>query len=214
MKKPLIVLVGPTGVGKSEFCVQYALLHAPATIFDLDIYNPYFRPREISGWLSKYQIEVKGNQTDNTTNQDLPFIANQFHNANGLLLVDCAGDVQGLMPLKVLRDELDNFDLQCYMVYNAYRNEASLEFYQKLQSIIVDEMGLWVNGLINNTNLLDLTDWSMIEHGIHECEALAKQLGLPIWMGMCDQQFMGMVKTDYPWLFVNELTLRKVWMGE
>jgi hypothetical protein len=214
MLKKIIVLVGPTGVGKSEFAVQYALHNPPAIIYDLDVYNPYFRPRELAQWLRTQGVEVLGNQTNNTTNQDLPFIGSQFHDAKGTLIIDCAGTEQGLMPLKVLQEDLVNYELCFYLVYNAYRLEANLEFYVSLVSEIAKYHHWEVHGIINNTNLLSDTNIAVIEVGINECQKLADQLGVPIWMGMCDSRYAGTMMTQYPWLMFDDLALRKGWMTE
>ncbi|TFG82886.1 MAG: hypothetical protein E4G74_02040, partial [Erysipelotrichales bacterium] len=70
--KNSVICTGPYGVGKSEFSIQYALTQAPCYLADLDVLNPYFRPREIHGFLSEHGVTIIGNSTHNMTNLDLP----------------------------------------------------------------------------------------------------------------------------------------------
>lgn len=210
-----IIVSGAYGVGKSEFCVQWALQNTPCTIADFDILNPFFRPREIKSWLKTQAVEVIASHLDEGLNQDVPAMSFAFQKAllkHENIIIDCAGSVNGLHPLKSLGDEFK--DAEFYVVINLNRSESDVSHIEHL----VHEYEAWsqrkVTGFIHNTHLLDETDEKMIAEAQIKLEEIAKKLNIPIIYTLVCKDFYQMLidKCSNPILKIDQLRLREKWM--
>ncbi len=213
--KSCTIVTGAYGVGKSEFCVQYSLTQSPCYLCDLDVINPYFRPREESKWLLAQGVEITGNLTQNSLNQDIPAINGAL---SGLVrqgkrvIVDVAGSEAGLKPLATFRDIFAESDI--WLVVNINRSESELSKINDTIRLFQEKAGFNINGLVHNTHMLDETTSSMVIDAQQKIEELAKQLQLPIVFTMVDQQLLSNVEPfiHNPVLPFKQLILRKNWM--
>lgn len=211
----IIVLTGAYGVGKSEFAVQLALMKKPCVIADIDVLNPYFRPREISEWLKTQDIQVTGSHLSLSVNLDVPALSTAFSGTitqGKTLIIDCAGSENGLKPLMGFIELLK--DAEVWLVVNANRPESMLEQIQALIGLFETRSGLKVTGLVHNTHLLDETSAEMILGAQRDLEILAKQLDLPIRYTMMPKHLETQLK---PWIHnpilgFETLRLRSGWM--
>lgn len=209
------IISGAYGVGKSEFCVQWALTHRPCTLGDLDVLNPFFRPREIQDDLLKQQINVVASHLDRGLNQDLPAMSFAFQKAllaHESVIFDCAGSENGLRPLHALSKEFDHAHF--WIVVNLYRPESSLDKLDDLIELYELHSGRNVDGLVHNTHLLDESTLDDILVAQEQLETYSKLKGIPIVVTMMPQVFVEKAKTRLhnPILGFDQLHLREDWM--
>jgi hypothetical protein len=212
--KRSVICTGPYGVGKSEFSIQYALTQAPCYLADLDILNPYFRPREIHGFLREHGVIVIGNNTNNSTNLDLPGLSGDvgvYIQRGDRVIVDLAGSIAGIHPLTLFKDVLDLCEV--WLVVNLMREESQLD---QLQQFIADlgAQNLIVTGLVHNTHLLGETDLKLILSSDKQIESFSAKMQIPIVWTMLDRRFMVDLKHEInsPILPVDHWALRAEWM--
>jgi len=212
--KQSVICTGPYGVGKSEFAIQYALTQAPCFLADLDVLNPYFRPREIHGFLKDHGVIVIGNNTNNSTNLDLPGLSGDvgvYIQRGERVIVDLAGSIAGTHPLTLFKDMLDRCEV--WLVINLMREESSLD---QLEQFITDlkKQNLLVSGLVHNTHLLDQTDLALIRSSHKQIEKFAQKVKIPVVWTMLDRRFMVDLKHEInsPILPVDHWALRAEWM--
>jgi len=211
----IIILTGAYGVGKSEFASQLALLKAPCALADIDVINPYFRPREQALWLKKMNVRVIGSNLKLDTNQDMPALSGEIQGAisnQETLIIDCAGSENGLKPLASFIDLLQ--EAQVWLVVNAMRTESLMDQIKVMIDLFETNSHLKISGLVHNTHLLDETSVEMIIKAQIDLEALAKELKIPIVYTMLDRKFYDACVTQInnPVLGFDHLILREQWM--
>lgn len=211
----IIILTGAYGVGKSEFASQLALLKAPCALADIDVINPYFRPREQALWLKQKNVRVIGSNLKLDTNQDMPALSGEIQGAifnQETLIIDCAGSENGLKPLASFIDLLQ--EAQVWLVVNAMRTESLMDQIKPMIDLFETNSHLKITGLVHNTHLLDETSVEMIIRAQIDLEVLAKELKIPIVYTMLDRKFYDACVTQInnPVLCFDHLILREQWM--
>lgn len=209
------IISGAYGVGKSEFSVQWALTHAPCTIGDLDVLNPFFRPREIQAYLENHQVKVVASHLNQGLNQDLPAMSFAFQRAvlnHESLIFDCAGSENGLRPLHSLASEFDHAHF--WIVVNLSRPESSLDKLDDLIDLYELHSGRSVDGLVHNTHLLDESTVEDVMVAQELLESYAQKRGLPIVLTMMPKDYVEIAqsKIHNPILGFDQLHLREEWM--
>jgi cellulose biosynthesis protein BcsQ len=165
MKAPLIIIVGHSGSGKSEFSVNLAqklVKEYPVCLADLDIVNTYFRSREIREILNKEQIEVISDTYSSTKGLDMPYLSpaiqGMIFKRDKLVILDCGGDENGIKVLKQYESDIVDTLYEMWMVINVFRPETnSVEKIIKMINKLTNESKLRITGLINNSNYLKNT---------------------------------------------------------
>jgi cellulose biosynthesis protein BcsQ len=165
MKAPLIIVVGHSGSGKSEFSVNLAqklVKEYPVCLADLDIVNTYFRSREIREILNKEQIEVISDTYSSTKGLDMPYLSpaiqGMIFKRDKLVILDCGGDENGIKVLKQYESDIVDTLYEMWMVINVFRPETnSVEKIIKMINKLTNESKLRITGLINNSNYLKNT---------------------------------------------------------
>lgn len=211
----VIVLVGAYGVGKSEIATQLALLHRPCTLADLDVLNPFFRPREIQAHLKNLGIEVISSQLNRGHNQDTPSMSFGFMKSlkdQQDLIIDCAGSEHGLKPLASIKEVLSEAEI--YFVVNLNRPESQLEHLQAMIHLFENTLQLKVSGLIHNTHLLDETTASQVIEAQRQLEGFAIKFGYPIRYTVVTAALWEAIHPyiHNPILKLTQLMLREEWM--
>jgi hypothetical protein len=209
----VLIITGAYGVGKSEFASQLALLKAPCALADLDVINPYFRPREQALWLKSKGVDVLGSILPNHINQDFPAMSGNLRGAisqNIPLIIDCAGSENGLKPLASFEDVLQN--AQVLLVVNANRPESFFDQIKPMIELFESRSHLRISGFVHNTHLLDQTDPSMILKAQVELEIISKALNVPIVYTMINEKYKSSLPIHNPLVCFDHLILRSDWM--
>lgn len=189
-----IVVLGHYGSGKTEFSVNYAL-HLKKTndcvaLLDLDIANPYFRSRERQRMLEDSGINVYFNEYEYDIAEDLPAITAKIRapleNESFDTVVDVGGNDSGARIINQFRKYFEADDTKRYLVVNANRFETdTLEGAMFHLKQIESEIGLSINGIINNTHLLTETTTDDIIKGHELCGKLSEETGIPVVFNTC-----------------------------
>lgn len=201
--KRITILTGHYGSGKSEIAVNLALQKKLNTLVDLDVINPYFRSRSLYEMLNKHGIDVIESTIENASGSDLPFISSRgsrpFVNTDLMAVYDLGGTRHGAKLMKQFDAFTTNSEeIDFLMVVNIYRPET--ETVEKIITAIDDIEGasqLRITGLINNSNLMDYTEPSMILKGQEILESVGKIKNVPIKYTCveehveCNETFLG-----------------------
>jgi len=210
-----IIITGAYGVGKSEFASQLALTMAPCYLADLDVINPYFRPREQAIWLKHHGVEVVGSLLANHINQDFPALSGAISgiiSQNKRIILDMAGSENGLRPLATFFEDLK--DAQVWMVINLSRPESMLDKIEDMVALFEERSKLKISGFVHNTHMLEYTTAEMVTDAQEKLKILSDQLQIPIVYTMINESIAKQCenKIENPVLTFNHLILRADWM--
>jgi hypothetical protein len=191
-KNSLIIVIGAYGSGKSEYAINLALqLHNEYNItersnnvclVDLDIVNPYFRSREVKDLFEKKGIAVIAPESVYQSS-DLPMISplvkGSITNLNKTVILDVGGDPAGCRALARFADYINNRTYSMQLVINIMRPFTSnLEEIITMKNNLEYTSKLRVTELVCNTNLMDLTDETLISEGIEVIKEVANKENL------------------------------------
>lgn len=184
----IIIITGHYGCGKTNIAVNIALKLAEkgekVTVVDLDIVNPYFRTADFGELFGSRGIELAVPMYANS-NLDIPalsFDLGAIINGGGYTVIDVGGDPEGAVALGRYGDILKNrSDAALYYVINKYRYltstpEEALELLKKIEAA----SGLKCSGIINNSNLGELTDNKTVAESLDYAEKTAKAANAPL----------------------------------
>jgi len=218
------IITGPYGVGKSEFCVNFAVRvareYGGATIADLDVVNPYFRPREKVTQLATQGVAVMGDCLNNNTGQDLPAVSYAFLSrvrSGEDVIVDLAGGKLGLNLLAAAYDAISiapHYEFLC--VVNTFRRDtATAELMAEYVRQVNSSCKIAVTGLVNNGHMLRDTTAEHVLASQQEALKAAEILGIPLKYTMLRRgiydEIGDEIKSDDV-LIYDALTLREAWM--
>lgn len=209
----VLIISGAYGVGKSEFACQWALRNAPCVLADIDVINPYFRPRELTSWFEEKGIKIIGSSIKHHTNQDFPALSGDLGPAlHGQLplIIDCAGSAHGLRPLAGFKEDLKTTKL--YLVVNKYRSDAWGDAVLETMDTFSRFLGIPLAGIINNSHLLDETTEEMLIEAHQECLALCEQWQVPLIATVLTKRFAYLQDKIRNAMVYEELLLRQTWM--
>jgi hypothetical protein len=210
----VLIITGAYGVGKSEFASQLAILKAPCALADLDVINPYFRPREQAEWLASKGVDVIGSILKNHINQDFPAMSGNLRGAisqNIPLIIDCAGSENGLKPLASFEDVLQKAEV--WLVVNANRPESFLDQIIPMIELFESRSHMRISGLVHNTHMLDQTDPQDILKAQCDLSALSQKIHIPIVYTMINKSFRQLTSVIHnPVVLFDHLILRSDWM--
>ncbi len=209
----VLIISGAYGVGKSEFACQWALRNAPCVLADIDVINPYFRPRELTTWFEEKGVKIIGSSIKHHTNQDFPALSGDLGPAlHGSLplIIDCAGSAHGLRPLAGFKEDLKNAKL--YLVVNKFRSDAWGDAVLETMDTFSRFLGIPLAGIINNSHLLDETTEEIILEAHQECLMLCKQWNVPLIATILTKRFVDLQDKIGNAIVYEELVLRQTWM--
>lgn len=228
-KKRILLITGHYGSGKTEFAVNLArMLHHTmecpfprVAIVDIDVVNPYFRSRELNDLLAQEGIPVYGNACEGDVTAEIPALSaavrTPLEDPGCCTILDVGGNDAGARILKQFRKYFVTDECLLLAVINRNRPETRTEdgAVSHLHAI-ENELGLKVQGLINNTHLLRETSADDIRKGRALCEAVSKETGTPI---LCDTYPAPLLDAseldDLPGpLFPVQLCMRPEWLDK
>ncbi|WP_059172796.1 ATP-binding protein [Bacillus sp. FJAT-27445] len=184
----ITILAGHFGSGKTELALNLALrerkVHEKVAIADLDVINPYFRSRDVSGILTENGIELIG-PSARLASSDLPVVSGEIyrviHDPSYRVIIDAGGEKDGATVLGQYYHEWKDIGATMLFVLNANRPYVSTED-GAIDAIkgIEKAARLRVSGIINNTNLGGATAPEDILKGDILSGKVARSLDIPV----------------------------------
>ncbi len=209
--KRIILFAGHYGSGKTNIAVNYAFYlknkGEKVVITDLDIVNPYFRTQDSAAELKKAGIELISSAYAGS-NVDLPALPGEVYsvldNFDKKAIMDIGGDDRGAYALGRYADKIkqeNNYEM--LFVFNKYRPltpdaQAALEVMKE-----IEEAGkIEFTGIINNSNLGEITTADDVLKGLSAAEELSRISALPIKFNAVDnslaQALEGKISNIFP----------------
>ena len=189
--KRLTLLCGHYGSGKTNVAVNLAIhlkkQYNNLVVADLDIVNPYFRTKDSLDDFKKHGIELICSEYANT-NVDIPALPADMYRLTTdktlTAVIDVGGDDRGAYALGRLVPEIkaeDNYEM--LMVINGYRPltpdaASTIEVMREIETAC----NLKFTGLVNNSNVGELTTAEYVLNSMDYANEVSKQSGLPIVM--------------------------------
>ena len=188
-EKRITLFAGHYGSGKTNIAVNYAL-HLkkegyPTVIADLDIVNPYFRTKDSEDELKEQGIDLICSEFANT-NLDIPSLPQTMyrvvHDGSYYAVMDIGGDDAGAVALGRFAEAIaseNNYEM--LFVLNFFRplTRTAEEAYTVLREIEFASK-LKFTGVVNNSNLGELTTAEDVISTFTEAEKLCEMSGLPL----------------------------------
>ena len=203
--KRVTLFAGHYGSGKSSLAVEYALRLASegkkTIIADLDIVNPYFRSMDSRAELENAGVDVIVSQYAGS-NVDVPALPGEMYrivdDREYRAVVDVGGDDRGALALGRLSGALkQENDYEMLLVVNFLRplTQTPEEAAQVIREI--EQAGsLPFTGIINNTNLGELTTREHVLEGLEKAETLSRASGLKLLGSTVKQELLPEIKNE------------------
>jgi len=187
--KKITIITGHYGSGKTNVSVNLAMELACAgekvTIVDLDMVNPYFRTADFKEMFEKNGITLVSSMYANT-NLDIPAISfdvERIATEDGYLIIDVGGDDAGATALGRYNEPFERFkaDIDMLYVVNCYRymtrfSDEALELFEEIEKTARFKH----TGIINNSNLGEMTTKETVLNSLNFAEDVSKGTSLPI----------------------------------
>lgn len=184
--KRITIIAGHYGSGKSEISVNLAINNKVDYIVDLDIINPYFRSRALQELFDEHQIKLVESTVKGMLNSDMPYVSGEgvvpFVNPNVTAVYDLGGTEYGAKVLIQFADRITNIEeIDFLCAINIFRPEtATADLILQTITLLEAQTQLKITGLINNSNLMDLTTAEHILAGEKVLLEVSKRLNIPI----------------------------------
>ncbi|MFZ5353851.1 MAG: ATP-binding protein [Bacillota bacterium] len=218
--KRIRIITGHYGSGKTEFAVNYALALAAAgaktAIADLDIVNPYFRSREMEPMFNEKGIRVIASSIKGLSG-DIPALSPEiysvFHDKSYEVVLDVGGDKVGATALGRYHEYLDKEPYDMLFVLNANRRqthdlEGAINYLRSIEAGSRQK----VTALVNNTHLCGDTTLEEILKGQQLCEAVSKELNIPVKYIVAEKRFIEQLPQGIQGeIFPIEIYMKKPW---
>ena len=189
--KRMTLFAGHYGSGKTNIAVNYALhlksLGEDVVIADLDIVNPYFRTRDSLEELSAAGIKLISSEFA-SSNVDLPALPQEVYSLldkrSEKAIMDIGGDDRGAYALGRYSDAiLKEDDYELLFVFNKFRPltpdaQSAIEIMGEIE----EACKMKFTGIVNNSNLGEMTQAQDILDSVAETEKLSQLTGLPVKM--------------------------------
>jgi hypothetical protein len=214
--KRLTILCGHYGSGKTNVAVNVAAelkkTRDSVTVADLDIVNPYFRTKDSAAYFEEQGIRLICSAYANS-NVDIPALPQEMYaltdDRSMTAVLDIGGDDRGALVLGRLAPKIlaeDNYEM--LMVINRYR-PLTRDAASTLEVMAEIELagGIRFTGLINNSNLGELTTAEDILASREYAEEISRLSGLPVVMTSVRADLAPAVEGKMPCVF--PLTLQK-----
>ncbi len=212
--KRITILCGHYGSGKTNIAVNMAFdiksQNNKVSIADLDIVNPYFRTKDSKDELEAADIKLICSEYAGS-NVDIPALpANMYSitdDRSSMAVLDIGGDDRGALALGRLAPSiLEENDFEILAVINKYRPltpdaESTAEVIYEIESA----MGMRFTGIINNSNLGELTEAEDIINSLDYAKSVSKKLSLPIYATTVDVRLYDKLKDRIDNLFPLKL---------
>jgi len=182
------IFTGHFGSGKTETAVNFSVMLLKkgykTALADMDIVNPYFRSADVkekmTGMGMKVIVPIFAN-----TNTDVPALTGEinivFEDKELYSVLDVGGDDLGAKVISTYKKKIIKTDYRHFFTVNVKRPATSdSDKIIKYVREIENASGLKVTGLVNNTNLMNLTLPDDIIEGKKIIERAADALNIPV----------------------------------
>lgn len=185
----IYIFTGHYGSGKTETAVNFARMlkergTKPVALVDLDIVNPFFRSADAKEMLEGMGIRVEVPLYANT-NVDIPALTGNMgaviEDGSYDVILDVGGDDLGAKAVGYYSESILKREHRTFFVVNRRRpftetaEDAAGIFDEISASALVP-----VDGIINNTNLLDETTADTVLEGLPLVNRLAEIKNIPV----------------------------------
>ena len=189
MKKRIIIFSGHYGSGKTNIAVNFATSLKKrgdkVAVADLDIVNPYFRTKDSLDLFEKEGIRLICSNYANS-NVDIPALPQDIYavtdDRSYKMIVDVGGDDRGALALGRLTPKiLEENDYDMLLIVNMYR-PLTPDAIQTVEVAREIERACKINftGIINNSNLGNLTEESDVLSSLSYAEEISRLMGIPV----------------------------------
>ncbi|MBE6653724.1 MAG: hypothetical protein E7610_09980 [Ruminococcaceae bacterium] len=214
--KRLTILCGHYGSGKTNVAVNVATELRKScdtvAVADLDIVNPYFRTKDSAAYFEQQGIRLICSAYANS-NVDIPALPQEMYaltdDRSMTAVLDIGGDDRGALVLGRLAPKiLAEGDYEMLMVINRYR-PLTRDAASTLEVMAEIEFagGIRFTGLVNNSNLGELTTAEDVLASREYAEEISRLSGLPVVMTSVRADLAPAVEGMMPRVF--PLTLQK-----
>jgi hypothetical protein len=216
INKRITILCGHYGSGKTNVAVNVAVdlkkRYDKVAISDLDIVNPYFRTKDSQEQFDKAGIRLICSEYAGS-NVDIPALPQEIYaitdDRSYQMIVDVGGDDRGALALGRLTPSIleeNNYDM--LLVANCYRPltpdlKSTIEVAREIESACKIKF----TGVINNSNLGELTTCEDVLNSMDYANEVANYLGVPLVFTSVKQEFYESLKDKIENLY--PLTLQK-----
>lgn len=216
--KRLTAIVGHYGSGKTEVSlnlVQSLYKNHKLVVMDMDTVNPYYRTKDASEFLKNLGVRLIAPRYANT-NVELPTLPEDmniaFDDKSYTVIMDIGGDDDGAVVLSTYRDRIAEEDYDLFMVVNQRRLQTSsaketLEYLYAIESA----SRLKITGIINSTNLGQLTTADIITDSFKYIEEVSKKSGVPIVMTAVKRELISQINGAHGEILPIDIHIRRGW---
>ena len=212
--KRITILCGHYGSGKTNIAVNMAFdikkTNERVCIADLDIVNPYFRTKD-----SRDELEAEGIKLICSeyagTNVDIPALPAEMYSLTddkeSMAILDIGGDDRGALALGRLAPSiLEENNYEILAVINKFRplTPDALSTLEVLSEIEC-AMGMKFTGLINNSNLGEMTEAEDVLSSVAYADEVAQLTSLPVVMTTASEKVYSALEGKIDNLFMLKL---------
>ncbi len=203
--KRVTLFCGHYGSGKTNLAVNYAMFlrrqGRPVALADIDIVNPYFRSKDSELELRAAGVDVISLPFANS-NVDLPSLPSEVYGLvekrDRMAVMDIGGDDRGAYALGrfapyIVREN----DFEMLFVVNFYRplTRTAEEAFEVMREIdAVCEVPF--TGIVNNSNLGELTDEDCVRRTFKEAQKLSRLADKPVRFTSVEERLAGSFPED------------------
>ena len=189
--KRMMVLIGNYGSGKSELALNFAFAAAErgerTELLDLDMVNTYFRLTERGKQVEMKEIRLVSPNFANSGIETLSLpaeVQSAFAMDWDTVIFDVGGDAVGSTALGRYHEDfmqLEGGTLEGRNVVNIRRPLAgTVEKVLHLQEEMQIHSRLKITGMINNTNLAEMTTVQELHDGYEIIKEVSERTGVPV----------------------------------
>lgn len=216
----VIAVTGALGSGKTELTISLASAMAESgvsvVLADMDIINPYFCLRALSGDIMKKNLSVltpPGDIKWGDMSYINPLIRTKIDDPSNRLIIDVGGDSQGALALKQFEPDIIQVGYDLIFVINPFRIRTKrFSEIKEMKDKLEDTCGLKVNSIAANPHFMDKTSPKDCAEGIIIVDDFSTRMGIPMLFGIAEESISSDVRSMLPdniplWVLQREILL-------